>query len=90
MHGGPFGGVERGPRGRRREDPPPLLDPSRRRDRRRVLALFAPHRVRLAAVLSLIAVSAVISMISPFLLRAILDKAIPHHDITLLSGSLAG
>ena len=45
-------------------------DPAvRRANLRRVFALFRPYRLRLARVLGLILVSAVISMISPFLIR---------------------
>jgi ATP-binding cassette, subfamily B, bacterial len=44
---------------------------------RRIVALFRPHRARLGAVLALILVSAVLGMISPFLLREVLDVAIP-------------
>jgi predicted S18 family serine protease len=43
----------------------------------RISRLFAPYRGRLAAVLALIAVSAGLGMISPFLLRDVLDEAIP-------------
>jgi ATP-binding cassette subfamily B protein len=52
---------------------------------RRITALFHPYRVRLAAVLALIALSAGLGMVTPFLLREVLDKAIPNGDTTLLS-----
>ncbi len=58
--------------------------------RRRVTALFRPYRGRLAAVLGLIFVSAGLGMISPFLLREILDVAIPEKDRDLLIGLVAG
>ncbi len=45
-------------------------------DRGRLLGLFRPYRRRLGAVLALIAVSAGLGMVSPFLLRAVLDDAI--------------
>ena len=51
---------------------------------RRVARLFRPYRGRLAAVLALIAVSAGLGMVSPFLLRDILDEAIPEKDRDLL------
>ncbi len=51
---------------------------------RRVARLFRPYRGRLAAVLALIAVSAGLGMVSPFLLRDILDEAIPEKDRHLL------
>jgi ATP-binding cassette subfamily B protein len=70
--------------------PPPLLDPERERDRRRVLRLFAPYRLRLSAVIGLIVFSAGLSMISPFLLRSVLDDAIPHRHSGLLIELVAG
>ena len=51
---------------------------------RRITALFSPYRARLGAVLGLIAVSAVLGMVSPFLLRDVLDEAIPRKDQDLL------
>jgi ATP-binding cassette, subfamily B, bacterial len=56
----------------------------------RIARLFAPYRLRLAIVLGLIGVSAGVSMISPFLLRAVLDDAIPHGDTTLLTWLVGG
>ena len=57
---------------------------------RRVVALFRPHRARLGAVLALILVSAGLGMVSPFLLREVLDVAIPEKDRELLIGLVAG
>ena len=59
-------------------------------DRRRLLALFRPYRRRLASVLGLILISAALGMVSPFLLRAVLDNAIPHDDTQLLAALVAG
>ncbi|MCW3039419.1 MAG: transporter ATP-binding protein [Solirubrobacterales bacterium] len=57
---------------------------------RRITQLFRPHRRALGSVLVLIAVSAGLGMISPFLLRGILDTAIPKNDTRLLSGLVLG
>jgi ATP-binding cassette subfamily B protein len=57
---------------------------------RRIASLFAPYRGRLAAVLALIALSAGLGMISPFLLRDVLDHAIPEDDDKLLALLVAG
>ena len=59
-------------------------------DRGRLLGLFRPYRRRLGAVLALIAVSAGLGMVSPFLLRAVLDDAIPARDTTLLALLVVG
>jgi ATP-binding cassette subfamily B protein len=73
-----------------RKKPPPLMDPSRERDRHRILSLFKPYRIRLTVVLVMIVFSALLSMVSPFLLRAVLDKGIFHHQHTLLTELVAG
>jgi len=57
---------------------------------RRILALFRPYRRRLATVLALIALSAILGMVTPFLLREVLDTAIPENDTTLLSVLVVG
>ena len=45
---------------------------------RRVVGLFRPYRARLAIVAALIGLSSLVSLASPFMLRAILDDALPH------------
>jgi ATP-binding cassette, subfamily B, bacterial len=70
--------------------PPPLMDPERERDKRRILRLFSPYRWRLAAVMGLIVFSAGLSMISPFLLRGVLDTALPDRNEALLTGLVLG
>ncbi|MGH2840770.1 MAG: ABC transporter ATP-binding protein [Solirubrobacteraceae bacterium] len=52
---------------------------------RRIARLFRPYRARLAAVLALIALAAGLGMVTPFLLRDVLDTAIPNDDTTLLA-----
>jgi ATP-binding cassette, subfamily B, bacterial len=63
---------------------------TRRAELRRIGRLFTPYRMRLSAVLALIALSATISIASPFLLREVLDKAIPEGDTVLLTWLVAG
>jgi len=55
----------------------------------RVLALLRPHRGALLVVALLIAVAGIAGVISPFLLRSIVDDALPAKDLPLL-GYLAG
>jgi len=57
---------------------------------RRILRLFRPYRGRLSTVLALIVVSAGLGMVSPFLLRDVLDVAIPEDDDRLLAMLVAG
>src|SRR5258707_1954534 len=78
-------------RGRRPSgEPPPLLDPARKRDPHRILALFAPYRRRLTAVIALIVFSSGLGIISPFLLRAVLDTALPDRNGKLLTELVLG
>jgi ATP-binding cassette, subfamily B, bacterial len=65
--------------------PPALMDPTRERDRGRILRLFRPYRWRLAAVLGLIVFSSGLAMLQPFLLRDTLDEGIFQHKTTLLT-----
>ena len=57
---------------------------------RRIAALFRPYKGRLGAVLGLITLSALLGIVSPFLLREVLDVAIPQGDTTLLVQLVAG
>jgi ATP-binding cassette, subfamily B, bacterial len=56
----------------------------------RIARLFRPYRLRLTTVLALIGLSAGLSIITPFLLREVLDKAIPERDTALLTWLVAG
>ena len=62
----------------------------RRANARRVVALFRPYRLRLSAVLALITLAAALDIVSPFLLKAILDTALPERDSGLLSALVGG
>jgi ATP-binding cassette subfamily B protein len=56
----------------------------------RIAALFRPYRARLSSVLGLIAISAGLGMITPFLLKDVLDHAIPDRDTTRLAWLVGG
>jgi ATP-binding cassette subfamily B protein len=56
----------------------------------RVLALFREHRRRLAVVVVLIVASSVVGMAQPFLLRDVIDVALPDRDLRLLALLAAG
>ncbi|WSR65776.1 ABC transporter ATP-binding protein/permease [Streptomyces sp. NBC_01198] len=64
---------------------PPQKKPAAPTDVRRIVRLFRPYRGRLAVVGVLVALSSLVSVASPFLLRAILDTAIPQGRTGLLS-----
>ncbi len=81
----------RGQRFQPSEAPDRPSDPAiRRANLRRVAGLFRPYRLRLATVLALICLSSLLGIVSPFLLRAVLDTAIPEQDVALLSLLVAG
>ena len=54
-------------------------------DPRRILRLFRPYTGRLVLVGLLIAASSLVGLGSPFLLRGIIDNALPHKDTGLLA-----
>lgn len=55
---------------------------------RRIGALFAPYRWQVALVVGLIVVSSVITLANPFLVRTLIDHAIPDQDVPLLLGAV--
>ncbi|HEX5193080.1 MAG TPA: ABC transporter ATP-binding protein [Solirubrobacteraceae bacterium] len=78
-------GAMRALRGGSENKQPDLMDPTRQRDGRRILALFRPYRGRLAVVLTMIIASAAASMVSPFLLSRAINVGLLQHDGTVLS-----
>ncbi|MFE1781605.1 ABC transporter ATP-binding protein [Streptomyces sp. NPDC059506] len=67
--------------------PPPRQpgEPAPPRQVRRILRLFRPYRGRLALVGALVAASSLVGVASPFLLREVLDTAIPQQRTGLLT-----
>jgi ATP-binding cassette subfamily B protein len=51
---------------------------------KRIMALFAPHKGTIAVVVTLITLSSVINLAQPFLVRAVIDDALPSGNIRLL------
>ncbi|MFJ2742494.1 ABC transporter ATP-binding protein [Streptomyces sp. NPDC087440] len=67
---------------------PPDTEPGKEQppaEVRRILRLFRPYRFRLALVGLLVGASSLVGVASPFLLREILDVAIPHGRTGLLT-----
>jgi ATP-binding cassette, subfamily B, bacterial len=79
------------PRGRSRafDSSEPVERPAdpavRRANLRRIVRLFRPYRLRLAAVLGLIVFSSALGAIPAFLLKEIIDDALPNRDLGLLN-----
>jgi len=57
---------------------------------RRIGRLFTPYRWQLAIVTAIIAASSVVGLASPFLLRAVIDTALPHKNLQLLTWLVIG
>ncbi len=57
---------------------------------RRIGRLFAPYRWQLAVVIVIIVASSIVSIASPFLLRAVIDVALPDKNVRLLALLVAG
>jgi ATP-binding cassette, subfamily B, bacterial len=89
MHGGGGSGAMRALRGQDKK-PPELMDPTRQRDRRRIIKLFRPYRWSLGFVLLMICISALVSMANPFLIRDALDGGILRHNHSELTWSVIG
>ena len=56
----------------------------------RVAGLFRPYRWQLAVVVVLIVASSAIALASPFLVRLVIDRALPAQDVPLLAWAVAG
>jgi len=84
-------GAERGNRGGRRADPADRAQLERSPvPLHRVAALFAPYRWQVGVVVALIVVSSAIGLATPFLVRLVIDDALPHQDLSLLGWAVAG
>jgi ATP-binding cassette, subfamily B, bacterial len=57
---------------------------------RRVTALFGPYRWQVATVVALIVASSTVALATPFLVRLVIDEALPRQDVELLVWAVAG
>jgi len=57
---------------------------------RRIGRLFTPYRGQLTIVTAIIVASSIVGLASPFLLRAIIDTALPARNVQLLAWLVAG
>ncbi len=86
-HGGGRGGrggamtVDPRDRARLAEAPVPIS---------RVLALFGPHRSRIGVVVAIIVVTSIVGLAQPFLVREVVDVALPQQDVRLLLLAVGG
>jgi ABC-type bacteriocin/lantibiotic exporter with double-glycine peptidase domain len=59
--------------------------PERRVPLRRIASLFRPYRRLVAGLLVLVVGQGALGVVAPFLLRAIIDRGLPHHDALLIT-----
>ena len=56
----------------------------------RVATLFRPYRWQLGVVVALIVASSTVALATPFLVRLVIDEALPRRDVVLLAWAVAG
>ena len=56
----------------------------------RVVRLFRPHLGALSVVILAVVAASLVGLAQPFLLRAVIDDALPHGDLTLLAWAVGG
>src|SRR3954451_14748385 len=71
-----------------REQPP--VPPERRAQTvRRIFGFFRPYRLAVGAVLATIVVTSLLGLVNPYLLKLLIDVAIPQRDFALLTTYVA-
>ncbi|HSH21671.1 MAG TPA: ABC transporter ATP-binding protein [Candidatus Caenarcaniphilales bacterium] len=67
------------------EEPPPIPRERRGATIRRIAAFFRPYRLPVAFVLLTIVVTSLLGLINPYLLKLLIDEALPRRDFGLLN-----
>ncbi len=88
-----FGGMRGGGTGRAAarflappgEDPTPVPPERRGQTMRRIAAFFRPYRLAVGLVLGTILLTSLLGLINPYLLKLLIDEAIPQRDLGLLN-----
>jgi ATP-binding cassette, subfamily B, bacterial len=68
---------------------PPIAPERRAQTVRRIIAFFRPYRLAVAAVLATIVVTSLLGLVNPYLLKLLIDVAIPQRDFALLTAYVA-
>ncbi|MEP7379167.1 MAG: ABC transporter ATP-binding protein [Chloroflexota bacterium] len=66
-------------------DQPPVPKERRGQTIRRIAGFFRPYRVTVAAVLATIVLTSLLGLINPYLLKLLIDEALPQRDFGLLN-----
>jgi len=65
-------------------DQPKMPKEKRNRTIRRIASFFRPYRLAVSAVLLTIVVTSLLGIVNPYLLKLLIDEAIPQQDLQLL------
>jgi ABC-type bacteriocin/lantibiotic exporter with double-glycine peptidase domain len=68
---------------------PPIAPERRAQTVRRIIGFFRPYRLAVAAVLATIVVTSLLGLVNPYLLKLLIDVAIPQRDFALLTAYVA-
>jgi len=87
--------INREPSARGRQHGPRTVTPAEKAQARevslrRIGRLFTPYRWQIAIVTAIIVASSLVGLVSPFLLRAVIDKALPERNVQLLAWLVIG
>jgi ATP-binding cassette subfamily B protein len=66
-------------------EPTPVPPERRGATLRRIVAFFRPYRLAVAAVLGSILLTSLLGLVNPFLLKLLIDEALPQRDFGLLN-----
>lgn len=66
-------------------DLPPMTGAQRTRTFRRIAGFFRPYRIQVGFVMATIVVTALLGVVNPYLLKLLLDEAIPDRDLQQLN-----
>jgi len=67
-------------------DATPMTPERRNQTVRRILGFFRPYRLAVSAVLVTIVITSLLGLVNPYLLKLLIDVAIPQRDFALLTG----
>ena len=69
----------------RAEEPSPVPKERRAHTLRRIAAFFRPYRARVLVVLATIVVTSLLGLVNPYLLKLLIDEALPQRNFQLLN-----
>ncbi|MEO6349480.1 MAG: ABC transporter ATP-binding protein, partial [Candidatus Limnocylindrales bacterium] len=67
------------------DDALPIPKERRGRTIRRIASFFGPYRLAVSAVLLTIVVTSLLGLVNPYLLKLLIDEALPQRDLALLN-----